>query len=169
MAPESTLRRLIAKQRHLDYVTADLDPRKGQVQMDLTDTKQPDATYDVILCSHVLEHIPDDRKAMREMHRMLRPGGWALVLTPTRLDRPTDEDPSVQDPDERTRRFGQPDHVRYYGADLPDRLREAGFAMKVVRAHEVLTDEEQELWAIDDGSAGQLFMCSKPAEKPRVR
>jgi SAM-dependent methyltransferase len=79
----------------------------------------------------VLEHVPDDRRAMRELHRILAPGGWAVLQTPVRskLTR-TDEDPSVTDPAERIRRFGQADHVRVYGADFEDRLRDAGFAVR---------------------------------------
>lgn len=161
MAPEKALRSLLSRQRNLDYVTADLDGRRGMLQMDLARSGQPDASFDVILCSHVLEHIPDDRQAMRELHRMLRPDGWALILTPCRWDRRTDEDPAVVDPEERTRRFGQPDHVRFYGADLPDRLRSVGFDVEVVRIAEVMTPQQQERWGARDATAGQLFLCRR--------
>ncbi len=88
---------------------------------------QPDS-FDLILCSHVLEHVPDDRTAMKELFRVLAPGGMAILMVPIALERATtDEDPSVIDPHERIKRFGQFDHVRLYGRDYVDRLRAAGF------------------------------------------
>ena len=87
-----------------------------------------DDSVEVILCNHLLEHVADDRKALRELHRILRPGGWGILLSPVEKDyEKTYEDDSITDPDERTRIFGQYDHRRIYGADYTDRLREAGF------------------------------------------
>src|SRR4029077_8850135 len=88
----------------------------------------PDSYFYLILCSHVLEHVPDDRAAMSELRRVLAPGGLALVLTPYRPEVPTYEDPSVSSPLDRMVAFGQQDHVRIYGMDLADRLREARLA-----------------------------------------
>jgi len=90
-----------------------------------------DASYDVALCIHLLEHVQDDRRAIAELYRVLRPGGWALVSVPIRLDRETHEDPSITDPAERQAVFGERSHVRWYGADLADRLREAGFEVEL--------------------------------------
>ncbi|MBK7751686.1 MAG: methyltransferase domain-containing protein [Flavobacteriales bacterium] len=101
------------------------------IDLDITALDFPDDHFDLIICSHVLEHVPEDRTAMRELCRVLRPGGTAILLVPM-SDRPTtDEDPSVTDPQERFRRFGQTDHVRLYGRDYMDRLREAGFIVTV--------------------------------------
>jgi SAM-dependent methyltransferase len=115
---------------------------------------------DALLCIHVLEHVQDDRGAMAELQRVLRPGGWALVSVPIRLDRATHEDPSITDPAERQRVFGERSHVRWYGADLADRLRDAGFEVEldlasdlpesVCRRHGLRRDEN-------------LFVCRKPA------
>ena len=86
----------------------------------------------MILCSHVLEHVVDDRKAMRELHRVLHPSGWALIVVPiaSRRDE-TFEDPAVLTPADRERVFGQADHVRIYGRDFKARLEEAGFTVSV--------------------------------------
>ena len=85
-----------------------------------------DGSVDVVICNHIMEHVADDRRAMRELHRVLKPGGWGIVLSPVDRDyEQTYEDDSITDPDERTRIFGQYDHRRIYGADYADRLRQA--------------------------------------------
>jgi ubiquinone/menaquinone biosynthesis C-methylase UbiE len=89
--------------------------------MDITDIQYPDNTFDVIYCSHVLEHVPDDRKAMREFARVLKPEGWAVFMV-SLSEEHTIEDPSITSPAERERLFGQHDHVRRYGPDFKDRL-----------------------------------------------
>lgn len=147
------------------YVTADLMDPRVDLRLDLSDTALPDASFDAVYCSHVLEHIPDDRAAMREVHRILRPGGWAIFLVPVG-DAPTDEDPSISDPDERRRRFGQEDHVRLYGADFAERLEEAGFEVRAVRPLDAFTADEV-------GEAGlfdpwPLFHCMKHPRKGGV-
>jgi SAM-dependent methyltransferase len=83
-------------------------------------------SFDALICSHVLEHVPDDRAAMKECRRLLRPGGWLVIQIPMH-PLPTDEDPSLVDPVIRQQRFGQDDHVRMYGPDVVQRLQDAGF------------------------------------------
>ena len=117
------------------YVSADLESGRAMVEADLTALPFEDAAFDLVLCSHVLEHVPDDRAALRELRRVLRPGGLAVIQTPVNHDQPvTYEDASVTDPEERLSRFSQPDHVRVYGPDLLARLRDAGFGVSVVDA-----------------------------------
>jgi SAM-dependent methyltransferase len=134
VAPEPELSRLIQKADYINYLSADLfAPElmvKVMVKMDVTDIQYPDNTFDVIYCSHVLEHIPDDRKAMREFCRVLKAGGWAILQVPITANA-TFEDPTVISPKERERLFGQNDHVRRYGPDYKDRLIEAGFSVTV--------------------------------------
>jgi len=100
------------------------------IPMDITNIQFPDGSFDVIYCSHVLEHIPDDSRAMRELSRVLNPDGWAILQVPIHGDK-THEGLSIVDPAERERLFGQPDHVRSYGLDFRDRLVSAGFSVTV--------------------------------------
>jgi SAM-dependent methyltransferase len=133
VAPEDCLQPLLERAPNLTYVSMDRSAGSAMVATDLTRLAFRDDAFDVILCSHVLEHIPDDGRAMRELYRVLRPGGWAILQVPEDASRErTYEDWSVTDPAERERVFGQWDHVRLYGRDYPERLREAGFAVDVV-------------------------------------
>lgn len=132
MAPEPCLARHLAGKPGIQYVTADRDPASGAVCVDITSMAFADDSFDVILCSHVLEHIPDDASALAGLHRVLRPGGWAMLQVPLDDTRAcTFEDPRVIEPADRERLFGQADHVRVYGRDYPDRLRAAGFQVHV--------------------------------------
>jgi SAM-dependent methyltransferase len=100
VAPEPVLRERLIGEPLIDYLSADLEPGGADVQMDITAIDFPADSFDVIYCSHVLEHVPDDALAMRELCRVLRPTGWAILQVPILLAR-TDEDPSVTDPEER--------------------------------------------------------------------
>ena len=111
----------------IDYVSTDLESPLAMRNDDITALPDPDGSFDIVICNHVLEHIPDDRSAMREIYRVLRPGGFAVLQHPIAPQPETFEDPSVTSPDERLRLFGQHDHVRVYGWDFVERLREAGF------------------------------------------
>ena len=116
------------------YETADLMQKGVTHQLDITDTKLPDAAYDVVMANHVLEHIPDDRAAMRELFRVLKPGGLALLTTPINATRETTyENPAIASPAARWAHFSAHDHVRYYGLDFAGRLEEAGFQVKTFR------------------------------------
>jgi len=133
VAPEQCLREKLTVLPGVRYTAGDkftpgYSYPRGTVDLDITAMPFADASFDLILCSHVLEHVPNDRQAMAELFRVLAPGGMALLMVPVALDRATtDEDPSVTDPHERIRRFGQFDHVRLYGRDYADRLKAAGF------------------------------------------
>jgi SAM-dependent methyltransferase len=117
----------------LRHVTADLAAPASDLRVDVQRLDLPDAAFGAVLCSHVLEHVPDDRAAMRELRRVLRPDGWALVAVPQSPWRAvTFEDPSATGADERLRTYGQADHVRQYGDDIAERLRDAGFAVQTL-------------------------------------
>jgi SAM-dependent methyltransferase len=131
IAPETQLSQLFRKADGIDYLSADLFVPNAMVKMDVMDIHYPDNTFDVIYCSHVLEHVADDRKAMREFYRVLMVGGWAILQVPDPVGTATVEDPSVTSPEDRERLFGQHDHVRRYGMDYKDRLGEAGFSVLV--------------------------------------
>ena len=159
VAPEAVLEAHFRERIGEGYLTADLFDPRAMVRMDITDIERPDDSFDVIYCSHVLEHVSDDRKAMREMRRVLKPDGWAILLVPI-TDETTFEDPSVTDPKERLRVFGQEDHVRRYGRDYPDRLREAGFDVEVIEARDFLDADQIERMAIT-AAAGEIYLCRK--------
>ncbi len=128
VAPESSLAGTF--KGNPNYLTVDLDPRAAMQRADLTALDFEDSTWDGVLCSHVLEHIPDDRAAMREMRRVLKPVGLCVLMVPYTPEAETDEDPTATRA-ERIRRFGQANHVRQYGRDFVDRLTEAGFDVTV--------------------------------------
>ncbi len=137
MAPEVAFEPRLKQLSHLDYVTADLYEPGVIVNMDATNNPFPDDSFNAIYCSHVMEHIPDDSKAFSEFFRVLAPGGWAIFMVPIRMNALTDEDASVVDPKVREKRFGQYDHVRFYGKDFEDRLKAAGFQVSLFRPEDV--------------------------------
>jgi len=143
------------------YVSAAPRDPRALVQTDLAEIPCPENAFDAIYCSDVLEHVPDDRRAMKELHRVLKPAGW-LVLTTTFIPGPTREDPSVTDPYERLMMFGQKERVRRYGADVADRLREAGFAAELCTVHDLCTPEEARLLGLRL-SGRAIFYCKKAA------
>ena len=127
-APEQAFYKLFRNQKNLDYTTTDLFSPLADVKADICNLPFEDDQYDVILCNHVLEHIPDDTKAMQELYRVLKPGGMAILQIPQDLSRATTfADDSITDQKERGKIFGQYDHVRIYGRDYFDKLRSIGF------------------------------------------
>lgn len=132
IGPTPCLQSIIAKAGG-EVVSIDLAERSGSICMDVEKMSFPDDSFDAVLCIHVLEHVTHDDLALKEIFRVLKPGGWAVLMVPIFENRPaTDEDPSVIDPAERERRFGQSDHVRLYGSDYADRCIAAGFRMEIV-------------------------------------
>ena len=130
-APEPQLRAEIARHRNVEYTTADLNRDDVSARVDITDIRFPDASFDAIICNHVLEHIPDDLKAMKELRRVLKPGGWGILQVPiSYLLKETYEDPSIVTTEAREQAFGQYDHVRIYARDYADRLSSAGFRVE---------------------------------------
>jgi SAM-dependent methyltransferase len=143
-SPGWCVRERLAQLSGLRYVTTDLDPTQDvALRLDVTAIDLPDGAYDAVICSHVLEHVPDDGAAMRELRRVTAPGGWCLVMVPLALDRgATYEDLAISSPEERRREFLQADHVRLYAPDIIDRLQAAGFDVDVVDLHSELGPDE---------------------------
>lgn len=156
-APEKILETLFRQIPGVDYLSADLSSPRAMVKMDITAIEYPDASFDVIYCSHVLEHVIEDRKAMREMKRVLKPEGACLIQIPL-FGEPTQEDPTVTSPEERLRLYGQEDHVRKYGPDVVDRLRESGFMVVELTAGDVLGEAECERMLVP--AYETIFFCS---------
>ncbi len=133
------------------YVTADLESPLADLHFDVQRIPLADASFDVVVCNHLLEHVADDRRALGELHRILRPGGWGILLSPVDGSRAeTFEDDTITDPAERTRIFGQYDHRRIYGADYVDRLRSAGFEAEAIDYAARLGDEARRRYALPD-------------------
>jgi SAM-dependent methyltransferase len=158
IAPEKFLETKLRDRLGKNYITADLLNPRAMVKMDITDIQYPDEYFDVIYCSHVLEHVQDDKMAMREFYRVLKPDGWAILLVPITADK-TFEDPSVVDPSERLKLFGQKDHVRRYGPDYIDRLREAGFKVKVTHVSDIFDTKDAVRLGLT--RAGGIYYCTK--------
>jgi SAM-dependent methyltransferase len=141
VAPERGIARRLRSSPGIRYLSVDLDPSRAMQAADLTGLGFPDGSFDVVICSHVLEHVPDDRAAMRELHRVLRPGGTAYLQHPVdeglahTIEDVTGE--AVPSP-ERLSRFGHEEHLRTYGRDIRDRLEAAGFSVTVQRYAERL-------------------------------
>lgn len=144
IAPEPALQERLRELPALDYVSADLNPGwPAMLVADVTDLPFVDAAFDLAICNHVLEHVPDDAAAIAELHRVLRPGGRALMLHPLDEERAeTYEDPTATTGRARRRRFGQRDHVRIYGGDFHERLAAGGFEVERVRYVQALTGDE---------------------------
>jgi SAM-dependent methyltransferase len=143
-APEEGIRGKLEGLPGLRYFTADLGKGRAGLMTDITRIGVRAESVDMILCCHVLEHIPDDGAAMRELLRVLKPEGRAVLQVPLR-DGPTDEDPAVTDPAERLRRWGLEDHVRLYGKDdFARRLQAAGFQVDIVSATAGMTPTQIE-------------------------
>ncbi len=129
-APEQAFYKLFRNQKNLDYTTTDLLSPLADVKADICNLPFSENQYDVIFCNHVLEHIPDDTKAMKELFRVLKTGGMAILQIPQDLKREkTFADDSIIDQKERAKIFGQYDHVRVYGQDYFNKLRSIGFTV----------------------------------------
>lgn len=160
VAPEQCFLKRFRRVASLDYITGDLDSPIADVQMDLHRIPFESETFDIVLCNHVLEHVEDDRKCMREIYRVLKQNGWAIMQVPLKTDvAKTDEDPTITDPEERQRRFGQYDHVRAYGRDYVDRLIAAGFEVEKIDIKQYLEKEEFRKYALPKHE--MLYVCKK--------
>ncbi len=162
VAPEVCFKDRFKKLSNLTYKTADIESPWADIRMDIQDTQLPDSCFDVVFCNHVLEHVESDTKALSEFFRILRPGGWAILQSPIyyHLDE-TYEDPTITDPKEREKHFGQDDHHRIYGKDYADRLRAGGFIVEIDNSVAELSDEER--FKLGFESHETIYLCKKPA------
>lgn len=151
-APEQAFHKRFKKIKNWDYTTTDLNSPLADVQADICDLPFSDDTFDLIICNHVLEHIPNDTRAMKELYRILKPGGKAILQVPYDKNKEkTFEDNSITDPKERTKIFGQYDHVRVYGMDYFDKLKSIGFQVDAVDYTVKLSKEEIEKYRLPEG------------------
>ena len=162
IAPEVALMRKFRKMYASTpdrYVTADLESPLADMHFDVQQIPLEAESFDAIICNHIMEHVEDDHKALRELYRIMRRGGWGVILSPVELEREkTFEDDTITDRAERTRIFGQYDHRRIYGRDYAERLREAGFEVYDIDYKNELSKAEQELYALP---ADHLYIVCK--------
>ncbi len=143
VAPERSLERVLSVKGNIEYVTTDLSRDDVMVNADLNDLPFPAGSFDAVICNHVLEYIRDDRKAMAEIYRVLKPGGWTILLEQIALALDTTyEDVRHLTPKEQYAFYGEPGHMRLYGRDYDRRIAEAGFRVEVFQ------------WSIRDESFG---------------
>jgi ubiquinone/menaquinone biosynthesis C-methylase UbiE len=159
VAPEKNLRKFFEK-KYGDYFSIDLRLGVAKQVMDITHIKYADNFFDLIICSHVLEHVIDDKKAMDEFYRVLKPGGLAILQTPLSNLQKTYEDFSIVSPEAREKAFGQNDHVRIYGKDdYMKRLCRSGFKLEVFNFSEHFGKDLAEKYSL--GNEEDLYVCKK--------
>ncbi len=163
VAPEQCFYKLFKKMDNLEYVTADLNSPLADVKMDLHDIPFEDNSFDLIFCNHVLEHVEDEMQCMRELCRVLRPSGWAILQSPIDITRTeTFQDPSIVSEDDREKYYWQKDHVRLFGLDYKDKLESAGFNVKVDDFINEFTAEQVERYRISSPKKDDaIYFCSK--------
>jgi SAM-dependent methyltransferase len=161
-APEFCTTRVLRADPRIEYVSADLFEPEAMLRLDITRIDLPDESLDLVLCSHVLEHVVDDARAMRELRRIIRgDGGRVILQIPQRLSmQKTYEDWSITDPDARHQAFGQHDHVRVYGVDFVDRLRDAGFDVEVIHVFQQLPEDLRTRYGLWDD---RIYSCARAA------
>jgi SAM-dependent methyltransferase len=168
IAPLRTFSERFASDPRIEYLSGDLKSPLAMVKMDLTKIEFPDESFDAIYCSHVLEHIPNDARAMEELARILRTGGWAILQVPLDRNRATTyEDATITDPEGRERAFGQFDHVRMYGRDYKMRLEKAGFVVTVDPFVETLSKEDVHRLGLDP--LEDVYLCEKQIRTDQVK
>jgi len=159
-APEYTFQKLFKTLPNLNYISADLNSSLAMVKADITAIPWQDNSFDVCLCLHVLEHIMDDSKAMRELFRVLKPEGWSIIQVPIDFSRDkTFQDPNATSPQDRKHLYGLDAHVRIYGRDYEDKLKAAGFCLKTTCYTDTLGPEKMKKYGLS--KKRRVFFCTK--------
>lgn len=160
IAPEQCFYKLFRNMKHLDYTTGDYNSPIADIRFDLHEAPFPDNTFDVIFCNHVLEHVDDAAQCMRELYRIMKPGGWGIFQVPLDTNRQeTYEDKSITSPEEREKHFWQKDHVRLFGLDYGRKLEAAGFTVTEEDYTRELTPELVDRYRLPAGEI--LYVCRK--------
>ncbi len=162
MAPEDCFRQRFRRMPNLDYTTADLNSPWADIHCDVSELPFEDGRFDVVLCNHVLEHVEDDARAMAELFRVMRPGGFGIFQVPIDPKLATTfEDPSITDPVERERHYGQSDHLRQYGRDYADKLASVGFRVVENDFASRLRNDEVERYCVSPDEV--IYVGHKPS------
>lgn len=161
IAPEQCFHGLFKKQKNLNYLTGDLNSPIADMHFDIHSIPLEDNRFDVVFCNHVMEHVEDANQSLRELFRVMKPGGWGIMQVPQDFSRAeTYEDPSITSPEDREKHYWQKDHVRLFGRDYPDWLRRAGFEVEEFKASEEFTPEEVERFRL--AKTEILYIARKP-------
>jgi SAM-dependent methyltransferase len=160
IAPEQCFYRLFKSQTNLKYTTGDYNSPIADIHFDLHKAPFDDNSFDVIFCNHVLEHVEDANQCMRELYRIMKPGGWGIFQVPLDTTRETTyEDKSITSPEQRELHFWQKDHVRLFGLDYKDKLAAAGFKVTVDNFVNTLSPELVERYRLPAGE--MIYLCKK--------
>lgn len=160
IAPEQCFYKLFKAQKNLDYTTGDYNSPIADIHFDLHAAPFENNTFDVIFCNHVLEHVDDANQCMRELFRIMKPGGWGIFQVPLDTGRETTlEDPNIISEDDREKYYWQKDHVRLFGLDYKDKLAAAGFQVKVDDFINTISPELQERYRLPKGE--MIYLCRK--------
>jgi len=160
IAPEQCFYHLFRKQANLQYLTGDIESPLADIHFDLHHAPFEDNKFDVVFCNHVLEHVDDYMQCMRELYRIMKPGGWGVFQVPMDYDRAeTYEDKSITSEEDRLIHYWQKDHVRLFGNDYPEHLRKAGFVVEEVHLQKEIGAELAKRYCLPDREP--IFVCRK--------
>jgi len=161
VAPEYCFIKRFKKLNNIEYITGDIISPWADVKMDIHEIPFNENEFDVIMCNHVLEHVEDDKKAMSEFYRVMKPGGWGIFQVPIDYDREeTFDDPNITDPKEREKHYWQSDHVRLYGLDYGKKLASVGFEVYEEDYVKTIEDKLVKYYALPKDEI--IYLCKKP-------
>ncbi len=171
VAPESSLRAKFSGLLRDKYLSADMYEKDVDVKMDITNIKYPNSSFDFVMANHVLEHVSNDIRAMKELNRVQKRGGWSILLAPIANQEKTYEDSTIKTKKGRLKAFGQEDHVRKYGRDYEDRLRKAGYKVEKYSLNDIAKKSEikkmslAEIGDLGDFTQSEIYFCTKDGKK----
>jgi SAM-dependent methyltransferase len=161
-APERTLEKKLKSLSNLTYFGVDINPQLADYQVDIIDIPYKENTFDLIICSHVLGHVPDEAKAIQELKRVLAPSGLAIILTVININnKDTYENPNVKTPLERLAHYGEDDLLRLHGMDFGQRLANQGFQVERLDYRLTFSEADQQRFGLGRGEREVLYLCKK--------
>lgn len=167
VAPESSIKEKFTQLLGKNYLSADMYEKNVDIKMDITRIQYPDSSFDFVMANHVLEHVKDDIKAMKELYRVQKQKGWSILLVPVAKQPTTYEDPKITSKKGRLEAFGQADHVRKYGFDYIERLKSVGYKVKVYQLKDLASNKEikrmslKEVGDLGGFTQSEIYFCTK--------
>ena len=161
-APENCLLPILKKTKNIELITADINPNYADYEIDITNIPFADNSFDYIICSHVLGHVADEKKAIEEMKRILKPGGTALIMTIIDNNNyETLENTAIDTTSKRLKYYSEPDLLRLHGLDFKERLQNGGFDVTTIDYRLKMKPEICTKYALGDGKRELIFKCTK--------